>query len=75
MTVAYVCNLNVYACVNFEDEIMLRGEECKTWVNLNFFEKNGKIVNCHYNTSCKFVFFFRSWMTKRISPLDSSREI
>ena len=33
--------------VNFEDEIMLKGEECKTWVNLKFFEKkkkkNGKL--------------------------------
>ena len=39
MTVAYACNLNVYVCVNFEDEILLRGEECKTRVNLNFSEK------------------------------------
>ena len=31
-------------CVNFRDEILLRGEECKTWVNLNFSKKgqNGK---------------------------------
>ena len=31
-------------CVNFRDEILLRGEECKTRENLNFFEKgeNGK---------------------------------
>ena len=45
MTVAYACDLNVYACVNFEDEILLRGEEYKTRVNLNFFEKgqNGKL--------------------------------
>ena len=28
-------------CVNFGDEIMLRGEECKTWENLKFL-KNGK---------------------------------
>ena len=43
---------NVYVCVNFRDEILLKGEECKTQVNLNFFEK-GKMVNCHYSTSFK----------------------
>ena len=32
-------------CVNFEDEMLLRGEECKTRANLNFFPKNGKMVN------------------------------
>ena len=26
-------------CVNFGDKILLRGEECKTRVNLIFFEK------------------------------------
>ena len=46
MTVAYACDLNVYMCVNFGDEILLRGEECKTRVNLNFSEKsqNGKLL-------------------------------
>ena len=39
MNVAYACDLNVYVCLNFEDEIMLRREECKTRVNLNFSEK------------------------------------
>ena len=39
MIVAYACDLNVYVCVNFGDEILLRGEECKTGVNLNFSEK------------------------------------
>ena len=39
MIVAYACDLNVYVCVNFGDEIMLRGEECKTWENFNFSEK------------------------------------
>ena len=45
MTIAYACELNVYVCSNFGDEILLRGEECKTWVNLNFFKKwqNGKL--------------------------------
>ena len=38
-------SLYVYVCVNFGDEILLRGEECKTRVNLNFSEKgqNGKL--------------------------------
>ena len=45
MTVAYTCDLNVYVCVNFRDEILLRGEECKTRVNLKF-SKNGKTINC-----------------------------
>ena len=29
MTVPYACDC-VWLCVNFGDEIMLRGEECKT---------------------------------------------
>ena len=46
MTIAYACELNVYVCVNFGDEILLRGEECKTRVNLKFFKKwqNGKLL-------------------------------
>ena len=56
MTVAYACDLNVYVCVNFGDEIRLRGEECKTRVNLNFL-KNGKTVNYYYSTSCKAEIF------------------
>ena len=45
MPVARACGLYVLMCVNFEDKILLRGEECKTRVNLNFFEKrqNGKL--------------------------------
>ena len=42
MTVAYACDLNVYECVNFGDKIMLRGEECKTRVNLKLFRKMEK---------------------------------
>ena len=33
-------------CVNFEDEIILKGAECKTHANLNFSKKkwqNGKL--------------------------------
>ena len=41
MTVAYACDLNVYMCVNFGNKIMLKGEECKTRVNLKIF-KNGQ---------------------------------
>ena len=40
---------NVYVCVNFGDEeILLRGEECKTREKCNFSEKwqNG---NCSYS--------------------------
>ena len=46
MIVAYACDLNVYVCVNFGDKILLRVEECKTRVNLNFSEKwkNGKLL-------------------------------
>ena len=39
MTVAYACDLNVYVRMNFGDKIMLKGEECKTRVYLNFFRK------------------------------------
>ena len=37
--------LNVYMCVNFGDEIFLRGEECKTWEKFNISEKwqNGNL--------------------------------
>ena len=46
MTVSYACNLNVYVCVNFEDEILLRGEECKNLGKFEFFQKmeNGKLL-------------------------------
>ena len=39
MIVAYACDLNVYVCVNFGDEILLRVDKCKTRVNLKIFEK------------------------------------
>ena len=56
-------------CVEFRDEILLRGEECKTPENSNFM-KNGKMV-----ISVKIWNFSRSRMTKQISPLESSYEI
>ena len=31
-------------CVEFRDEILLRGEECETLENLNFRKKNSKTV-------------------------------
>ena len=34
--------LDVYVCVNFEDEILLRGKNVKTLVNLKCFQ-NGKL--------------------------------
>ena len=38
MTIAYACD-SMCMCVEFRDEIFLRGEECKTWEIFNFFEK------------------------------------
>ena len=45
MTVSYACYLYVLVCVTFGDKILLRGEECKTRVKLNFYVKgkNGKL--------------------------------
>ena len=62
--------LCVLVCVNFGDEILLRGEECKTQEKFNFFLKNSKTVISIENRK-----FSRSQMTKRTSPLNSSREI
>ena len=45
-------------CVNFEDKILLRGEECKTRENSNFLNE-GKIVILVENWK-----FSRSRMTK-----------
>ena len=56
-------------CIEFQAEILLRGEECKTRENFNFM-KNGKTV-----ISIKIQNFSRSHMMKRTSPLESSREI
>ena len=65
-------HMHVVGCVcawNFGTKFFLRRGECKTRENSNFW-KNGKIV-----ISVKILNFSRSWMTKRISPLESSREI
>ena len=54
---------------NFRTKFLLRRGECKTRENSNFL-KNGKIV-----ILIKIQKFSRSGMTKRVSPLESSREI
>ena len=46
MTVTYACNC-LYLMNFGDEEILLRGEECKTWEKLNFSEKS-KIVICRY---------------------------
>ena len=56
-------------CVNFGDEILLRGENVKPEKN-SIFLKKGKTVISVENRK-----FSRSRMTKRIVPLNSSREI
>ena len=56
-------------CVEFRDKILLRGGECETSRKSNFL-KNGKMI-----ISVIIRNFSRSQMTKRASPLESSREI
>ena len=56
--------LCVLVCMNFKDEIMLRGKECKTWEKNSNFLKNGKTVISVGNKKLS-----RSWMMKRTSPL------
>ena len=57
-------------CVNFGDEILLRGGECKTREKNSIFLKKGKTVISVENRK-----FSISRMTKRIAPLNSSHEI
>ena len=56
-------------CVEFRDEILLRGEECEAPEKPDFLRKDKMVI------SVKIQNFSRSRMTKRISPLESSREI
>ena len=56
-------------CVNFGDEILLTGGECKTQKN-SIFLKKGKTVISVENRK-----FSKSQMTKWTAPLNSSREI
>ena len=60
--------------MNFGNEIISRGEEFKTQVNLSFFRKmeKRKIAATIQATDLKFS---RSQMMKQVLPLDSSREI
>ena len=65
-------HMHMVGCVgawNLQTKFFLRRGECKTRENSNF-RKNGKII-----ISVKTRNFSRSRMTKRISPLESSREI
>ena len=57
-------------CVNFGDEILLRGENVKPEKKNLIFLKKGKTVISVENQK-----FSRSRMTKRTAPLNSSREI
>ena len=56
-------------CVEFRDEILLRGGECETLENSDFQRKVKMVI------SVKLRNFSRSRMTKRTSPLESSRKI
>ena len=65
-------HLHVVGCVcawNFGTKFFLRRGECKTQENSNF-RKKGKMV-----ILVKIQNFSRSWITKKISPLESSRKI
>ena len=65
-------HMHVVGCVcawNFGTKFFLKRGECETPKNSNFL-KNGKIV-----ILVKIQNFSRSRMTKRSSPLESSREI
>ena len=56
-------------CVNFGDEILLRGGECKTREKFNFSKKGKTIISVENRK------FSRSRMMKRIAALNLSREI
>ena len=56
-------------CVEFRDEIILRGGKCETPENLDFLRKDKMII------SMKIRNFSRSRMMKRTSLLESSCEI
>ena len=56
-------------CVEFRDEILLRRGECETPENPDFLRKDKMVI------FVKIQNFSRSRMTKRTSPLESSRKI
>ena len=67
--VAYTCDL-LCMCVEFQEEIILKGKESKTREKTTIFRINGKTVIAVENQK-----FSRSRMLKRTSPLESSYEI
>ena len=56
-------------CIEFHDEILLRGEECKTRENLNFLKMDKMVILVKIQNFCK------SQMMKQTSLLESSHEI
>ena len=68
--IAYGCELE------FQDEILLRREECKSWEKAkNFkFSSKGKIGNFVGMGQAKTCNFLKSRMTKWTSLLKSSRK-
>ena len=64
-------HVSVLIVQNFETKFLLRRGECKTRENSNILKK-GKIVILVKKIQ---NLFSRSLMKKRISPLESSREI
>ena len=65
--VTYACDF--CACMEFRDEILLMGEECKTRENSNFLKTSKMVI------SVKIQNFSRSRMMKQTSPLESSHGI
>ena len=66
--VTYACGW-MCMCMEFRDKILLRGGECESSENPDFLMKDKMVI------SIKIRNFSRSRMTKRTSPLESSREI
>ena len=64
----------VGVCVNFGDEILLRGENVKPTKNFIFLKNGKNNKNCR-NGSGKPKIFSKSRMTKHTSPLDSPRKM
>ena len=64
-----ICMCFVVIVQNFGTRFLLRRGECKTRENSNFRK------NCKTVISVKIQKFSRSRMKKRISPLESYREI
>ena len=62
-------SLCVLVCVNFRNEILLRGEECKTREKFNFSKKSKTIILVENRK------FSRFRTMKRTSSLNLSREI